>query len=138
MDGRDPGTTRADLPDGTAEQSPGGRIARLAAEILADHVRAGKGDIDPEEMIESRLDFDPTESQGVVNAIKRIIEGKAAGGGASVRGTVKSAKTKTSQRDTAYLTIPTDQIVRDIITQARKVSAGRPDGTEPRGRQQLR
>lgn len=132
MDGRDPGAIRADLPDGISEQSPNGRIARLAAEIHADHVRAGKGDIDPEEMIESRLYvFDPMESQGVVNAIKRIMEGKAAGGGASAHGTVKGATTKTSQRDTVYLTIPTDQIVKDIITQARAVTKGRSNGTDP-------
>lgn len=111
--------------------APAGRIGRLAAEILADHVRAGKGDIEPELMTESRLDLDPKEAQGVVNAIKRIVEGKAAGGGAPAHATAKGAKTAAPQRDTVYLTIPTDQIVKDIITQARAVSKGKPSGTNP-------
>lgn len=130
MHGSNPETIRNVETDDDGEELPKGRIARLAHEILADHLREGKGDIDPVEMVENSRGVIPWESQALVNAITRIIEGKAAGGGVSAHHPRKNAKTKNPQRETVYLTIPTDQIVRDIITQARAVSSGRSNGTD--------
>lgn len=80
MHGSNPETIRNVETDDDGEELPKGRIARLAHEILADHLREGKGDIDPVEMVENSRGVIPWESQALVNAITRIIEGKAAGG----------------------------------------------------------
>ena len=99
-----------------------GRIALRAAEILAHHVGAGNGDMETTLLFEDFQDIDPNDIPALQHAIDRIRRGEPAGGGGPKprKATSKDDRHgETEGRPTAWLTIPTDQIVADIITQTR-------------------